>query len=176
MGAEDAVLGHGRLAPRVDDHAPSGAAGLLAQPRLDAAFRRVGDSGDHSPVDLLDLAIGEQPTEPAQCLWVAAQHQAAGGVAVEPVGEGGRVRQAEAQQRKPVLQMRTATRPGMDRDPGRLVDDQYQPVAVQHALDQLVRPHSLNLQRPPARCIAPACPRLRLGLPRPLAGEGRGGG
>src|SRR5437763_483943 len=112
MGAEDAVFGHGGLPLRVDDHAPSGAAGLLAQPRLDAAFRRIGDAGDDRPVDLLDLALGEQPPEPAQCLRMAAEYQAARGVAVEAVGEGGRMRQAEAQERKPVLKMRPAARPG----------------------------------------------------------------
>ena len=77
-----------------------------------------GYAGDDGPIDLLDLALGEQPAEPAQRFRMPPQHQAPRGIAVESVGQRRRPRQPEAQQWKPVLEVRAAARPGMHRDAG----------------------------------------------------------
>ncbi len=140
-GAEDPVVGDGALALGVDRHVPAAAARLFAQRRLDAARRLGRDAGDDRPVDLLDLALREQPAEAAQRFRVAAEDKAPRSVAVEPVGQGRRPRQAEAQQRQPVFEMRPAGRPGMHRDAGRLVDHQHQPVAIQHPVGKVHHPN-----------------------------------
>ena len=62
---------------------------------------------------------------------MAPEHEAARGVAVEPVGERGLARQAEAQRVEIVLEARAALRPVVDGDSGGLVEDQHQPVAVE---------------------------------------------
>ena len=62
---------------------------------------------------------------------MAPEHQAARGVAVEAMGERRLARQAEAQGVEIVLEVGAALGAAMDRDPGRLVDDQHQPVAIE---------------------------------------------
>ena len=39
-----------------------------------------------------------------------------------------------------MFEVGSAARPGMDRDAGRLVDDQHQPIAIKDPLGQLIRP------------------------------------
>ena len=92
---------------------------------------------DDGPIDLLDLPAGEQRAEPPQRLRMPAEHQAAAGVAVEPMGERRRVRQAEAQLIEAAFEIRTAAGAGMHRNPRRLVDDQDQPVAIKDAIGKL---------------------------------------
>jgi hypothetical protein len=67
---------------------------------------------------------------------MAAQHQAAAGVAVEPVRKGGRMREAEAQAVELLLKVGTAAGAGVHRDACRLVDDQDQPVTIQYAVGE----------------------------------------
>ena len=126
---------------RIGLHPP--AAGLVEAPerQVDAAFVRVRPAFDHRPVGLADPAALEQPAEIGQRLAVAAEHQAAGGVAVEPVGQRRRARQAEAQRVEIVLQALAALRPAMDREAGRLVDHQHQAVAIEQASHHLFRCH-----------------------------------
>ena len=70
-----------------------------------------------------------------------AEHQAARRVAIEPMRQGGVARQAKAQRREIILDIFAAFRAAMDRDPGRLVDDQHQPVAIKKARGQLFCRH-----------------------------------
>ena len=64
---------------------------------------------------------------------MAAEHQAARGVAVEPVREDRRARQAESQRVERCLQIGAALRAAMHRQACGLVDHQHQPVAMEHA-------------------------------------------
>ncbi len=98
-----------------------------------------GTAGNDRPIDLLDLALGKQPAEAAQRLRMAAEHQTAAGVAVEPMRQGRRPRQTEAQRVEPGFEIGAAARTGMHRDAGRLIDDQHQPVAIEHPLEELDR-------------------------------------
>src|SRR6185437_5188348 len=61
---------------------------------------------------------------------MAPEDEAARGVAVEPMREGGPARQAEAQRVEIVLEARPAFRPGMDGDAGGLVENEHHPVSV----------------------------------------------
>ena len=76
-----------------------------------------------------------------------AEHEAAGGVLVEPVGQHRRPRQAEAQRVERVFQIGAALRPAMHRQAGGLVDDQHQPVAVEHAGQDLVGGQFGNIEQ-----------------------------
>ena len=133
---QDPVVGTGRLARRVDFHPPAAHLVALAQGQVDRAFRLGRAPLHHGPVDLLDLAGGEQPAQPRQGLAVTAEHQAAAGVAVEPVGQRRRLGQPEAQGVEVLLEVGAAARSGMHRHAGWLVDDQDQAVAVENPLQQ----------------------------------------
>ena len=60
-----------------------------------------------------------------------SEHQAARGVAVEPMGEGGPARQAESQGFEIILEARAAFWPGMNGDAGGLIENEYHPVAIE---------------------------------------------
>ena len=62
--------------------------------------------------------------------------EAAGGVAVEPMGERRRARQAEAQRVEMILEIVAALGAAMHGQAGRLVDDEHQPVAVEQARER----------------------------------------
>jgi hypothetical protein len=47
------------------------------------------------------------------------------------MGEGRRMRQAKPQAVEAAFEIRTAARTGVHRDPRWLVDDQYQPIAIE---------------------------------------------
>src|SRR5436190_21230141 len=70
--------------------------------------------------------------------------------------------------------MRPAARPGMDRNPGRLIDDQDKPVAIQHPFGELVGAEVTGVRTPSWKPL----PVLRSCMrpPAPVAGEGWGGG
>ena len=91
-----------------------------AERQIDAAFVLRRAAFDHRPIGLADLAGLEQLAELGQRLAVAAEHQAAGGVAVEPVRERGRARQPEAQRAEMVLQALAALRPAWTAKPAGL--------------------------------------------------------
>ena len=65
-----------------------------------------------------------------------AEDEAAAGIAIEPMGKTRRVRQPEAQRIEAAFEVRTTARTGMHRDPRRLVDDQYETVAIEDAVRQ----------------------------------------
>src|SRR5437588_1801619 len=73
---------------------------------------------------------------------MAAEHQAARRVAVEPVRQSGAPGQAEAQRIEIGLQIFAAFRPSMDGNAGGLVDDEHQPVAVEQPGNELFRGHA----------------------------------
>ena len=79
---------------------------------------------------------------------MAAEHQAAGGVAVEPVRERRRARQAEAQRVEIVLEGLDAFRPAMHGQARRLVHHQHQAVAVEQAGLHLFRSHHFSFVIP----------------------------
>ena len=89
----------------------------------------------------------EQLAELRQRLAVAAEHQAAGGVAVEPVRQRRRPRQAEAQRVEMILQafptLSRRSGSAMHGHAGRLVDHQHQPVAIEQPRHHLFRGHVL---------------------------------
>src|SRR5262252_7906298 len=78
---------------------------------------------------------------------MAAEHEAAGGVLVQPVGEHRRPRQAEAQRVEGGFQIGAALGPAMHRQARRLVDHQHQPVAVKHARQDFVGGQFGNIHR-----------------------------
>src|SRR5262245_52281620 len=72
---------------------------------------------------------------------MAAEHEAAGRVAVEPMRQSGAARQAEAQRIEIVLEAASALRAAMHVNTGRLVDHQHQSVAVKQPRLHLFRRH-----------------------------------
>jgi hypothetical protein len=78
-------------------HPPATADIKPPQRQGDLAFIVVGAAFDHRPIGFADRAGLEQFTELRQGLAVASEHQAAGRIAVEPMRQGGRTRQPEAQ-------------------------------------------------------------------------------
>src|ERR1700758_1582194 len=105
------------------------------------------------------------------------EDEAAAGVAIEPVGKARRMRQAEAQRIEPAFESRSTAGTGMHRNPRRLVDHQYEPVAIEDAVVE-VAPHR---PAPSRRTRACACRVAHLGCarvpPSPrLARRGPGGG
>src|SRR6478736_3269302 len=69
---------------------------------------------------------------------MAAEHQAAGGILVEPVCERGRAWQPEPQRVEMVLEAQAALGAAMHREACGLVDYQHQSVAVEHARQHFV--------------------------------------
>ncbi len=116
---------HRRLAMRVRLHPPAARLVELAERNVDAAFLFAGRAFDHRPIGFADLALLEQLAEQRQRLAVAAEHQAAGGVLVEPVRQSRIARQAEAQRVEIILQAAAALRAAMHRKARRLVDHQH---------------------------------------------------
>src|SRR5262249_20096978 len=97
---------------------------------------------DQCPVGLADLAGLEQAAKLGQRLAVAAEHQAAGGVAVEAMRERGGARQPETQRVEIILQALAALRPLVDGEARRLVDHQHQAVAIKQASHYLFGCHT----------------------------------
>src|SRR5947209_2346905 len=133
-GAANSVVGDRPLSGGVDDHPPTAASIELSEPGLDLAFGLGRAALDNRPIDFLHLSAGEQRPQPPQRLRVPPQHQAAAGIAIEPMGESRRVWQAEAQVVEPTFEIGPASGAGMHGNPGRLVDDENQTVAIEHPL------------------------------------------
>ena len=89
----------------------------------------------------------EQETERGGRLAMAAEHEAAGGILVEPMGQHRRPRQAEPQRVEGILQIGAALGAAMHRQAGRLVDDQHQPVAMEHARQNLLGGQFGNIEQ-----------------------------
>ena len=73
---------------------------------------------------------------------MAAEHEAAGRVAVEPVRECGCARQAKAQSVEMILKAFAALRAAVHRETRRFIDHQHQPVAVEKPRHHLFRGHA----------------------------------
>ncbi len=84
----------------------------------------------------------EQGAEMRQRLAVAAEHQAARGVAVEPMRQRRRARQPEAQCVEMILEALAALRAPMHGHAGRLVDHQHQGIAIDEPSHHLFRCHN----------------------------------
>ena len=89
----------------------------------------------------------EQQAERGGRLAMASQHETARGVAVEPMGQHRRPRQAEAQRVEGGFQIGAALGAAMHRQPRRLVDHQHQPVAMEHAGLDFLRGQFGNFDR-----------------------------
>jgi hypothetical protein len=73
-----------------------------------------------------------------------AEHKAAAGVAVEPMGERRRVRQAKTECVEAAFEIPAAAGTGMHGNPRGLVDNQDQPVTIKDA----IRQRSAELAKP----------------------------
>ena len=69
---------------------------------------------------------------------MAPKHEASGSVLVEAMCQGRRARQAEPQDVEIVLEARSPFRSAMNREPGGLVDNQHQAIAIKHASQHIV--------------------------------------
>src|SRR5438552_10780262 len=78
---------------------------------------------------------------------MAAEHEAAGGLAIEPVRQLRSARQAEAQRVEPVFEARAAFRPAMHREAGRLVDHQHQTITMKHAREDFLLGRGLRIEQ-----------------------------
>ena len=73
---------------------------------------------------------------------VAAEHEAARGVTIEPMRQSRRTRQTEAQCIEIVLEGVATLRTPVHRQSRRFVNDQHQTVAIEQASDHLFRCHA----------------------------------
>ena len=78
-------------------HPPTARVVSLSERDIDTALTRFRSPFDHGPVAFANVPLLEQFTEQSQRLAVSAENQAACGVAVEPVCQRRRTRQAEPQ-------------------------------------------------------------------------------
>src|SRR5262249_27183209 len=141
----------------IDDHAPAGTACQLFEPGRDATLCLGWMAFDDGPVELLDEPAGKQRAKPAQGLWMAAEDEAAAGVAVETMSERRWVWQAKTQRIKAAFEIGTTAGAGMHGDPRGLVDDQYEPIAVEHTVGEtpLTPPAERLLRRAAVRGFLP---------------------
>jgi fused signal recognition particle receptor len=129
------------LAARIHLHPP---AALLVEPaerQVDRPALAGGIAPDDRPIGLGDLALLEQTPQCLQRFVMAPQHQAAGGVAVEPMRERRLARQAEAERVEIILEARAPFRTGVNRDAGGLIEDKHHPVAIEEAASCFFRGH-----------------------------------
>ena len=89
------------------------------------------------PIDLAGLLMPEGGGEPGGGRGAAPQHQHAAGIAIEAVHEARPLGRLEAEPVQQAVQMLVGGRAALDRESGRLVDDQDLGVAVEHAPAQL---------------------------------------
>jgi len=116
---------------------PPAALGIApAERHIDRARSLIRATFDNRPIGLVDFTVLEQQAEMRARLAVTAEHEAAGRVAIQPMRQNRRARQAKAQRVEIILQRRAAfirgaLRTAMHRNAGRLVDHQHQSVTVQ---------------------------------------------
>ena len=127
---------------RVGFHPPAARLVAPGQRDIDAAFVRFWAVLDNRPIAFADLALLEQFAEQGERLAVTAKHQAAGRVTIEAMRQRRRTRQSEAQCIEIIFEGIAAFRPTMDRQSGRFVDHQHQPIAIQQAGKHLFRCHA----------------------------------
>ena len=122
-------------------HPPAARLIEAAERKRDGAFVGVGRTFDHRPIGFFHRAGFEQFAERRQRLAVAAEHEATGGVAVEPMRERRRPRQSEAERVEMVLQAFAALGAAMHGKTCRFVDHQHEPVAVEEPRHHLFGGH-----------------------------------
>ncbi len=93
-----------RLALRIVLHPPADIGVEAAERHVDFAFFGIRAAFDDGPVGLVDGAVAKQLAELRQRLAVAAENEAAGCIAVEPVRQRRRARQPEAQRVKVIFE------------------------------------------------------------------------
>src|SRR6185312_15317645 len=131
----------GRLPLRVVLHPPAACGVLAAERQVDAALVVVRSGLHQRPVGLADAAGLEQAAELSQRLAVAAEHETARGVAIEPVRECGGARQPEPQRAEIIFQALAALGALVHGEARRLVEHQHQAVAIEQASDDLFGGH-----------------------------------
>src|SRR5438270_1055473 len=146
-GAADTVVCGCPLPVGINDHAPAAASIELSKSGLDPSREFGWAILNDGPIDFLHRPAGEQRAQPPQRLRVPPQHQTAAGVAIETVRERRRVRQAEAQLVELAFEIGTAAGAGMHGNPGRLVDDDDQTVAIKDAVGELPPTPTLSRKR-----------------------------
>src|SRR5262249_44959545 len=122
-------------------HPPAAGGVLAAEGQFDAALVLRWPARDHRPIGLADLPALEQAAERGQRLAMAAEHQAARGVAIETTREPRRAGQAAAQRAKILFEALAALRPLVNGKARRLVDHQHQAVAIDQPSHYLFRGH-----------------------------------
>jgi hypothetical protein len=122
-------------------HPPAASCVFAAEGQLDAAFVLRRPARHHRPIGLADLSALEQAAERGQRLAMAAEHQAARGVAIETMRERGRSWQAEAERAEIIFEAFAALRPLVNGQACRLVDHQHQAVAIDEPSHYLFRGH-----------------------------------
>lgn len=139
--AQHLPAGLGGQSQRIDLHPPAARRIEPAKRQIDQPFRLLRTVLDDSPIELVHLPVLEQFTQLFQSLMVSSQDQAAGRVAIEPMGERGRARQAEAQRIEIGFQIFAAFRALMHGDARRFVDHEHQTVAIKKAIIKFFRRH-----------------------------------
>ena len=120
-----------RLAGGIDLHPPAAGCVEPAERQVDQAFVLLRRAFDDGEIGFAYLSLLEQKPQALQRLVVAAEDEAAGGVAVEPMRKGRIARQAEAKMMERGLEIFAALRPFVHRDAGGLVEDEDQRVAIE---------------------------------------------
>ena len=133
--------GDRRLALRVVLHPPAAGGVLAAERQVDTALVVRRSALHQRPVGLADAARLEQPAELGQRLAVAAEHETARGVAIEPMRECGGARQPEPQRAEIIFQALAALGALVHGEARRLVEHQHQAVAIEQASDDLFGGH-----------------------------------
>ncbi len=137
----DAPKGQRLLAIGIDLHPPAYFVIEAAERQVDRSLLALGRARDDRPIGLGDLALLEQKPQLLQGLVMPSEHQAARGVAIEPMRKPRPARQAEAQGVKIILEARAAFRPGVNGDSGGFIENEHQPVAVEKPRSCFFRRH-----------------------------------
>ena len=135
-----------RLALRIVLLPPADIGVEAAERHVYFAFFGIRAAFDDGPVGLVDRTVAKQLAELRQRLAMAAENEAAGCIAVEPVRQCRGARQPKTQRIEvvfqgfpaPILAVRRAAVHG---HAGRLVDHQHQPVAIEEPRHHLFRSH-----------------------------------
>ena len=143
---------------RIDLHPPAARGVEPAQRQVDKAGIAFRVAIHNRPIGLGNFAPLEQFPQLLQSLAMATQHQAARGVPVEAMGEGGRARQAEAQGLEMGFEIVAPLGATVHRDACGLVQHQHEGVPIDEASVQVFRRHagqaiwqSVGLGRPDHR-------------------------
>ena len=121
------------LAQRIHFHPPATRRVEPPQRQVNQALVSLRPAIDERPIGFRNPALLEQCPEFFGSLVVAAQHQAAGGVLVQPVRKHRAARQAKAQRLKMRLKIVATLGAAMHGNARRLVNDKHQPVTIEEA-------------------------------------------